>query len=350
VIGRVISHYRVIEKIGKGGMSVVYKARDLKLDRPVALKFLPPHLAECEDAVARFLREARAISALNHPHIATIYELGQTPDGLFLVLEYLPGGTVRSLVQDLAAAGERLSPRQLFEFAIGIAEGLAHAHRQGIIHRDVKTDNVMLTAEGSAKLTDFGLAKLQDGCRLTRSGSIIGTASYMSPEQARGEELDERSDIFSFGVVLYEMATGQLPFRGPHEVAVLSEVLYSTAPCVSRLRGDLPSAFGGIVRKAIEKKPERRYQSTSELLADLRAAAGDLGNVITAVSADAETKPLTPLPGLGKARGPILRALPRWLRVAILMGLLASPAIVVPSFRAEIVNRLIPAQVVSPGR
>ncbi len=331
-------------------MSVVYKAHDLKLDRFVALKFLPPHLAESEEAVARFLREARAISSLNHPHIATIYDLKQTHEGLFLVLEYLPGGTVRSLVRELAAAGERLSLRQLFEFAVGITEGLAHAHRQGVIHRDVKTDNVMLTAEGSAKLTDFGLAKLQDGCRLTRSGSIVGTASYMSPEQARGEELDERSDIFSLGVVLYEMATGQLPFRGPHEVAVLSEVLYSNAPSVCRLRGDLPSAFGEIVRKAIEKKPERRYQSACELLADLRAAAGDPGSGTTAVPADAETKSLTPPPGLGKVRGPILRALPRWLRVAILLGLLASPAIVVPSFRAEIVNRLIPAQTVTPGK
>jgi serine/threonine protein kinase len=250
MIGRTISQYRILERVGKGAMGVVYKARDLNLDRVVALKFLPPHLVACDDAIGRFLREARAISTLNHPNIATIHDLCRRQGEIFLVLEYLPGGTLRSLVRDISSSGGKLAPKQLLEFALGIAEGLSHAHRQGIIHRDVKTDNVMLTAEGTVKITDFGLAKLRGSTHLTQAGGIVGTVSYMSPEQARGDPVDHRSDIFSFGVVLYEMATGRLPFRGPNESALLSEILHASPPAVSEARTDLPPAFDEIVSKA----------------------------------------------------------------------------------------------------
>jgi serine/threonine-protein kinase len=272
--GRAVSHYRILEKIGNGGMSVVYKAQDLHLNRLVALKFLPPHLADSRDAVERLCREARAISALNHPHIATIYELGRANGQFFLALEYLPGGTVRSMVQEMEAAGIQMPVKRLFQFAIEIAEGLCHAHRCGIVHRDVKTDNVMLAADEAVKLTDFGLAKLSGGSRLTQAGSIVGTASYMSPEQARGADVDSRSDIFSFGVVLFEMATGRLPFRGPHEAAILAKILNDPAPNVTDLRPELPEGLNSILTRALEKGPEQRYQDMREMLEDLLAVAG----------------------------------------------------------------------------
>lgn len=269
MVGRTVSHYEVVERIGQGAMGVVYKALDLQLGRPVALKFLSPHLVDSEEAVARFQREAQAISALNHPNIGTIYELGESEDEIFLALEFLPGGTLRSLIGDLASTGRQLSPKQLLAFALGIAEGLAHAHRCGIIHRDLKTENVMRTAEGTVKITDFGLAKHRGWADLTRAGTIIGTASYMSPEQACGLELDHRSDIFSFGVVLFEMATGQLPFQGAHEAAVLSRILNGRVPHLREFRGDLSPAFESVAGKALQKDREKRYRSMDELLDDL---------------------------------------------------------------------------------
>ncbi len=328
MLGRTMSHYRILERIGRGGMSVVYKALDLKLSRPVAMKFLPPHLVNCEDAVARFFQEARAISAVNHPHIATIYELGQRQGEIFLVLEYLPGGTLRSLIHSLSAAGTVMSPKQVFQFATEIGDGLSHAHRQGIIHRDVKSDNVMLTAEGTVKITDFGLAKLRGGLSLTQTGSIIGTVSYMSPEQARGLAVDHRTDIFSFGVVLYEMATGELPFRGPHDAAILSEILHSQPSDVCESRTDLPAGFGRIVGRALEKEPGHRYQNLKELLADLRALAPQFGSEAAYDMSEAATRGLPPLVQEGTCSTWWRRfaGTRTWLRAALLSGLVFASA------------------------
>ncbi len=322
---RVISHYRVLERIGQGGMGVVYKAQDLRLDREVALKFLPHHLLDSTDAVARFRREARAISALNHPHIATIYELGESGGEIFLALEYLPGGTVRALVRNLASRGEQLPARRLMEFAAGIAEALDHAHQRGIVHRDVKTDNVMLAADGAVKLTDFGLAKHPGVSEVTGNGNVLGTVAYMSPEQATGAAVDHRSDIFSLGVVLYEMATGNLPFRGPHEAAILSKILNATTPSLREARADLPEEFDRIVRKALEKDKEHRYQNMGEMLADLRVAACSAKGLDAVTSA--VTQPLT-----GTRVVPFRAGRRPWLWISVLSAVAAiGTAVGVPS-------------------
>jgi serine/threonine-protein kinase len=273
---RSVSHYEIVEKLGEGGTGVVYKARDLKLDRFVALKFLSSHLLASQQAVQRFLQEARAISALNHPNIATIYAVEEEGGTRFLVLEYLPGGTLRSRIGDLRRAGIMLSWGELSQHALHVAAGLAHAHRHGIIHRDVKSGNIMFTEERAVKITDFGLAKYRGGLDITRSGTIAGTVAYMSPEQAQGLEVDHRSDVFSLGVVLYEMATRELPFQGPHEAAVLQAVIHAPTPALKGLRSDLPEAFEQIVLRATAKDREQRYRSMEELAGALRSLRGTL--------------------------------------------------------------------------
>jgi len=213
MIGTTISHYEILEKLGEGGMGIVYKARDVRLNRVVALKFLPPAL-ESPDALKRFEQEARAISALNHPAIATIHDIDEADGRTFIVLEFISGGTLKSMVQKAESEGAELPLADVIRYGIQLAEGLASAHRAGIIHRDVKSDNAMLTSEGNVKLADFGLAKLQNAVQVTKVASTVGTAAYMSPEQMRGEEVDGRSDIFSLGVVLYELTTKRMPFGG----------------------------------------------------------------------------------------------------------------------------------------
>ncbi len=274
--GRVISHYEVLEKLGEGGMGVVYKARDQRLNRLVALKFLPNRLIGSKEQVARFEQEARAISALNHPHIATIHDVESVDGERFLVLEYLPGGTLKAKLKKLQAAAEKLSVDQAVSYAIQIGGALAHAHRRGILHRDVKTDNAMLTEEGTVKITDFGLAKLTGGTELTQTGFTVGTATYMSPEQAQGQTADQRSDVFSFGIVLFELVAGDLPFRGQSGMAVLYEIVNSPAPLLSSRRPEAPPRLDEIVRKALEKQPERRYQSMDEAVAELEGLTRDL--------------------------------------------------------------------------
>jgi serine/threonine protein kinase len=236
--GDTISHYEVGEKIGEGGMGVVYKAIDRKLDRQVALKFLPHHLSSSPDIVHRFRQEANAISRLNHPNIATIYALEDDGDQTFLSLEYVTGGTLKHRIEEAAAEGRMLPWHEILKIARRTGEGLAHAHRRGIVHRDVKTANILLCEDGTPKLTDFGLAKLADHVRNTRSGALLGTVAYMSPEQAQGMEVDQRSDIFSFGVVLFEMATGRLPFEAPNDFALLSEIVHTPAPSICKYRPD----------------------------------------------------------------------------------------------------------------
>ena len=276
MIGKVVSHYKILEKVGEGGMGIVYKAHDIKLDREVALKFLPAHLPMAHEQIARFELEAKAISALNHPHIATIYDVDEANGRKYIVLEYIPGGTLKSKLGRLKADGKELSIGEVLEYGIQIAGALSHAHRHSIIHRDVKTDNLMLTEEGTLKLADFGLAKLRDSVQLTKTGSRLGTAVYMSPEQIRGENVDPRADIFSFGVVLYELITGRLPFLAEHEPAVLYRILNEEPPPLKSLRSNVPAALVGIVKKAMQKDRQHRYARTDDLLLDLKSVMRDI--------------------------------------------------------------------------
>jgi eukaryotic-like serine/threonine-protein kinase len=269
MIGSLISHYKILEKLGEGGMGVVYKAQDTKLDRFVALKFLPASLTS-SDEISRFRQEAKAISALNHPNIATIYDFDESDDDRFLALEYLPGGTLKAAIQQRKAAGGELSKDEIVSYGIQIAEGLAHAHQNGIVHRDIKTENMLLTSDGRVKITDFGLAKLHGSAQLTRAGSTMGTAAYMSPEQIRGETVDHRSDIFSFGVVLFELATGQLPFRGDHIAALSYSTVHEEPAKLTMLRPSLPPPLEQIILRCLEKDVAKRYQQASEIVDDLR--------------------------------------------------------------------------------
>ena len=270
MIGQTISHYKILEKLGEGGMGVVYKAQDTNLDRLVALKFLPADLITPGEQIQRFEQEAKAIAALNHPNIATIYDVGEAQGQQYLVLEYIPGGTLKSRLKQLKSEDKEFSVGEVLQFGMQMTEALAHAHRHGIIHRDVKTDNLMLTGEGVIKLTDFGLAKLRGSIKLTKTGTTVGTVSYMSPEQVRGEEVDHRSDIFSLGIVLYELATSRLPFRGEFETAITYSILNEKPPSLRSLRKDAPAALEGIVDRCLEKDKTKRYQSADEIVSDLK--------------------------------------------------------------------------------
>ena len=274
--GKNISHYELAEKLGEGGMGVVYKAWDLTLGRPVALKFLSGHMADSPEQVTRFRQEARAISAVNHPNIATIYEIGEAEGQCFLALEYLSGGTLEAALQQLKAAGQQLSLEQALDYAVQIAEALAHAHAHGVIHRDIKTANMLFTESGALKITDFGLAKLAEGTSVTQTGTVMGTPATMSPEQAQGLEVDDRTDIFSAGVVMFELFTSQRPFRGANPTAMLYQVVHVPAPPLSESRVGAPPALERIVAKALEKERAARYQKAAELAADLRALRREL--------------------------------------------------------------------------
>lgn len=252
-------------------MGVVYKAHDTKLDRTVALKFLPTNLVASPDEIDRFHQEAKAISALNHPHIATIHDIDEADGQKFIVLEFIPGGTLKGKLRDLRTENKQLPTDDIITFGIQIAEALAHAHRHAIIHRDVKSDNVMITEDGSVKVTDFGLARLRGSQHLTRTGNTVGTAGYMSPEQLRGEEVDHRSDLFSLGVLLYELTTSQLPFQAEHEPAVAYSIVNENPPPVRSRRADAPEKLEHIIARCLEKDPGMRYQRAEEVAADLRS-------------------------------------------------------------------------------
>src|SRR3972149_3719247 len=211
MVGQTVSHYKILEKLGEGGMGVVYRAHDTKLDRYVALKFLPAYLASEPGQKERFFQEARAASALNHPNITTIHEIDEYHDQIFIAMELVEGKTLKVLIK-----GETLPTKKVLDIAIQVWDGLTAAAEKSVVHRDIKSDNIILTPKMQVKVMDFGLAKVKGEVRLTRAGSTVGTAAYMSPEQASGEEVDHRSDIFSFGVGLYELLTGKLPFRGEH--------------------------------------------------------------------------------------------------------------------------------------
>ena len=267
MIGKTISHYKILDKLGEGGLGVVYKAEDVKLKRPVALKFLSPELSRDSDSKERFVNEARAASALDHSNICTIYEIGETEDGqLFIAMAFYEGESLRAKIRE-----GTIDLDEAVGIATQIAGGLAAAHGKGIVHRDIKPANIMIASDGTAKIIDFGLAMLAGQMRLTKTGMTSGTAAYMSPEQARGEHLDHRTDIWSLGVVLYELVTGQLPFRGDYETALIYSILNDRPKPMSSVRSGVPSELERVANKALTKNLDDRYKSMNELLDDLRA-------------------------------------------------------------------------------
>jgi serine/threonine protein kinase len=266
MIGKTISHYKILEKLGEGGMGVVYKAEDTKLKRTVALKFLPSELTRNAAAKDRFVREAQAASALDHPNICTIYEIDETDDGqMFIAMAFYMGTTVQRKIES-----GPLEPSEALDIAIQVAQGLSKAHEMSIAHRDIKPANLMITGDGVVKIVDFGLAKLAGRAKLNGAGTILGTVAYISPEQAHGEEIDHRTDIWSLGVVLYEMICGQLPFKGEYEQAVIYSITNEEPEPLTRLRPDIPIELEKIVNKALAKRSDLRYQVAFEILNDLR--------------------------------------------------------------------------------
>src|ERR1051326_3520919 len=263
MIGQIISHYQILEKLGEGGMGVVYKAQDTRLDRFVALKFLPHHLTANETEKARFLQEAKAASALNHPNVCTIYGIEEHDGQQFIEMEFVDGVTLREKLPV-----EKLN--DVLTYGIQIADALQEAHSKGIVHRDIKADNVMVNAKNQIKVMDFGLAKLKGTLKLTRTSSTVGTLAYMAPEQIQGGDVDARSDIFSFGAVLFEMITGHMPFRGEHEAAMMYSILNEEPESVQKYPQEISSEIDRIIRRALEKDPADRYQHVDDMVSELR--------------------------------------------------------------------------------
>ncbi|MDP3025037.1 MAG: serine/threonine-protein kinase [candidate division Zixibacteria bacterium] len=275
MIGKTISHYKILEKLGEGGMGVVYKAQDTKLDRIVALKFLPRNLLCDSEAKARFTHEAKAASALNHTNITTIYEIDEVEGECFICMEYIEGKNLKDRIESAP-----LKIAEAIGIALQIAEGLQEAHQKRIIHRDIKSANIMQTTRGQVKIMDFGLAKLAGQTRLTKTGATMGIFAYMSPEQAKGDKVDHRADIWSLGVVIYEMVTGQLPFKSEYEQAIVYSIMNEDAQPMTGLRVGVPMELEHIVAKALEKKKEDRYQRIDEMLVDLRRLKRDTDKVL----------------------------------------------------------------------
>jgi len=328
MVGQTISHYRIIEKLGEGGMGVVYLAHDTKLDRAVALKFLPTHLTATETEKARFLNEAKAAGQLNHPNVCVIHEIQDQGEHPFIVMEYVAGQTIHERVKD----DDMLPIDKVVNYAIQIADALQAAHETDIVHRDIKSDNIMITAKDRVKVMDFGLAKLKGTTRLTKSASTVGTLAYMAPEQIQGHDVDARSDIFSFGAVLFEMLTGKLPFKGDYEAALMYEILNEQPQSAESLRSDIPSELIHIINRSLEKDPNDRYQSVSDLLIDLRRLKRDSTKVSRpAMSATEVSKPyqarsatseIFPAQQKSKLRLPLIIAGATLIIILVFMGIL----------------------------
>ncbi len=311
MIGQTISHYKILEKLGEGGMGVVYKAQDLKLDRLVALKFLPQNITPTEAEKKRFIHEAKAASSLDHPNICTVFEIDETPDGqMFLAMAFYEGAPLSEKIKQGPVKID-----EALEMTIQAAEGLQAAHERGITHRDIKSSNLMLTEKGQVKLMDFGLAKTTGATMLTKSGATVGTVPYMSPEQARGEKVDHRTDIWSLGVVLYEMIAGRLPFQSAYSEAIVYSILNQEPPPLTSLRSDVPMEVERIVKKAMAKSRDERYQRVEEMLVDLRSVKKEME------SGFSKTKP-TAAPSRKRNRLVVTAGLAAGLLIILIAGYL----------------------------
>ncbi len=308
MIGQTVSHYKILEKLGEGGIGIVYKAEDLKLKRIVALKFLPQHLTSTEAEQARFLQEAQAAATLNHPHICTIHAIEEFdgPGGKqqFIDMEYIDGATLRRRLPFDKAA-------DAVAYAAQIGEALQEAHTKGIVHRDIKADNIMLNAKNQIKVMDFGLAKLKGSLKLTKTSSTVGTLAYMAPEQIQGGEVDARSDIFSYGILLFEMLTGKTPFRGEHEAAAMYSIVNEEPESVLKYKPDLSPELDRIIKRALEKDPEDRFQSAADMVSELRREQKKSTRVTRSVTMDVAPQRssdavLAATPALARSKKPLL--------------------------------------------
>jgi serine/threonine protein kinase len=300
MIGKTISHYKILEKTGEGGMGVVYKAEDIKLKRTVALKFLPQELMRDKEANERFIQEAQAAAALNHPNICTVYEIDEANSRYFIAMEFIKGHSLKEKI-----ASGPLAIDESLEIASQIAEGLLEAHNKGIIHRDIKPTNIMMTQRAQVKIMDFGLAKLEWGVDLTKTATIMGTVAYMSPEQAVGEKTDHRTDIWSLGCILYEMLAGERPFKSTHDQATIYSILNEEPEPIASLRKDLPVGFEMILFACLQKDPRNRYRNMDDLLSDLRSIdLEDKTQVLKTVHAKEEPPSIAVLPFVNMSADP----------------------------------------------
>ncbi|HUN64937.1 MAG TPA: protein kinase [Bacteroidota bacterium] len=288
---QMISHYRIDEKLGEGGMGVVYRAVDVQLDRQVAIKVLSPHLSSSEEGKARFVQEAKAAAALNHPNILSVYEIGQDNGSLYFAMEFVPGQTLKSYIAG-RTSGPGMPVQQALDWAVQIAQGLAAAHDKGIVHRDIKPENIMVTGDDKMKIMDFGIAKLAGSSGLTRTRTSLGTLSYMSPEQAKGETADHRSDIWALGVVLFEMLTGEVPFKAEHEAALLYLIANEEPPLPSAFDRKIPAQVDTLLRGMLEKDRDRRIQTARAV----KDAIGTVRHELEAAAGVPKTKAIAVLP------------------------------------------------------